>query len=175
VRNKVYSVLSVLLTGASLLLWSTPASAAAGTELHRHCTITLAPIAPGEISSEVLGKTCVVETNTETRQRMASRLDVVLAVFWGDVDYSGDSTSIEGGETCDNEGYGISDMDDVHDEVSGGGVSSYQLLGSCDVSEKFTGYDFEGTSSGLIFGQNQSWVGATWNDGGIASFSMFNG
>jgi hypothetical protein len=101
--------------------------------------------------------------------------DSILAVFWGDEGYGGNSSTVVESETCDSEGYGISDMDGIHDEVENKGVSSYELLGSCDVSEKFSDYDFEGSSSGLIFGQNQSWVGGAWNDGGIRSFSMING
>jgi hypothetical protein len=34
-------------------------------------------------------------------------------------------------------------------QVEGNGVSSCQLLGSCDASETFSDYNFEGTSSGI--------------------------
>lgn len=178
-RSKLYALLSALLLGSTLFLSNAPASAAEalveGDQTHRNCIITLAPIPPGETSSKILGKTCMVETVAETEQRLTRRADATLAVFWSDVDLSGDSTTVEGSETCDNEGYGISDMDGIHDEVGGGGVSSYELLGSCDVSEKFSDYDFEGTSSGLIRGKSQPWVGASWNDGGIKSFWLLNG
>lgn len=62
-------------------------------------------------------------------------------------------------------------MDGVQNAVDG--VSSYQLLTTCNVSEKYDDYDLEGVSSGNIHGQNISYVGNNWNDGVILSFAFW--
>ncbi|MCP2271173.1 hypothetical protein LV75_003685 [Actinokineospora diospyrosa] len=166
------AALTTLSLGAALaataVLTTAPAQAST-TETHRVCQTVLAPLAPGETASKVLSKRCFDEPVNAAAQRRPLP-DELLVTFYEDEGQGGDESEVYGGETCDSEGYGISDMDDVQDETDG--VSSYTLFGDCDVSEKFDDYDFEGSSSGLIFGQNQPWVGATWNDGGIKSFSL---
>ncbi|MBM7776068.1 hypothetical protein JOD54_006272 [Actinokineospora baliensis] len=166
------TALATLSLGAALVtttaLVAAPAQAST-TETHRVCQTVLAPLAPGEQASKVLSKRCFDEPVAARAQRQPLP-DELLVTFYEEAGQTGDESEVYGGDTCDSEGYGISDMDDVQDEADG--VSSYTLFGDCDVSEKFSDYDFEGTSSGLIFGQNQSWVGAEWNDGGIKSFSL---
>jgi hypothetical protein len=98
--------------------------------------------------------------------------ETLLVVFFEDVNYGGYESEVYGSDgTCDHAGYGIDDMDGVNDDVNG--VSSYQLIGNCDASEKFSDYNLQGTYSGIIVGQNQSWVGSQWNDGGFKSFFLW--
>ena len=176
-RTKIRLILPALSATAALLLATIPAQAetAETGKTHERCVTVLAAKAPGEKTSRVVHRSCSIETLEQSAQaRSTGRgpLDsTLLAVFWEDAGYGGDESDVYGDSgTCDHEGYGIADMDDVQDETDG--VSSYQLVGQCDVSEKFSDYDFEGTSSGLIFGQQQAWVGAEWNDGNIKSFAM---
>lgn len=173
-------MLTISVLGAAVLAVGTPAHATAinSDATHKVCTTVVAPVAPGEKSSRVLHQSCTTETLAASAQRRADKrgpLDsTLLVVFWEEVDFGGDESQVYGSDgTCNGSGYGFEDMEDVQDET--GGVSSYQLQGNCDVSEKFTETDFGGTSSGLIFGQSQSWVGSTWNDGGIQSFWTLDG
>lgn len=170
-------ILPALGATAALLFAVIPAQAetADTQKTHERCVTVLAAKAPGEKTSRVLHRSCAVETFEQSARARATGVgpmdSTLLAVFWEDVDFGGDESDVYGDDgTCDHEGYGIADMDDVQDETEG--VSSYQLVGNCDVSEKFSDYDFEGRSSGLIFGQRQTWVGADWNDGNIKSFAM---
>lgn len=164
-----------MLLGSILVISSAPASATKNDEIHRSCTITLAPITPDKSSSRILGNTCTFETYAQTEQRIERMRDAALVVFWSNVDLTGTSAVVSEDATCDDEGYGISEMGGVHETVGDGGVSSYELLGSCDTSEKFSDEDFEGTSIGLIFGKEQKWVGTAWNDGQIKSFWLLDG
>jgi len=84
---------------------------------------------------------------------------------YGNIDYGGGHDDLYGSDgTCDSSGYGFSNFDGVNAAVGNGGVSSYKLHGACNVSEKFTAHNFTGYASGLIWGQNQPWVGTTFND-----------
>jgi hypothetical protein len=113
---------------------------------------------PGQKSSTVLSQTCVTTTPAAAAARTAAKAtavaacgcETILVAFFQNINYGGDQDIIWGHDgPCDQSGYGI---------------SSYKMYNNCNVSEKFTGYNFTGTYSGLIFGYNQSYIGATWND-----------
>jgi hypothetical protein len=162
--------------GLSLAVAATPAAAAAPVDSHQRCVTVIAHPEPGHKASKTVSRSCAIETGAQTTARRSAAMttlsSTLLVIFFEDIDYAGDSSEVWGDYgTCDAEGYGISDMDGVQDDVDG--VSSYQLVGACNVSEKFGGYNFTGTFSTLIWGQNQSWVGTQWNDYAIKSFWMY--
>jgi hypothetical protein len=179
VRSRALQLGLVLVIAlATQVAVTTPAHAAAKSPAtHTHCSIVLKRLQPGQKASTVVSRTCVVESVVAGKERLSAlrqqpeMFATLLVVFFEHIDFGGDDSFVYGDfGTCDNEGYGIDDMDGVQDDVDG--VSSYQLQGFCNVSEKFSNYNFGGTSSGLIFGQSQPWVGSSWNDGGIKSFHM---
>lgn len=157
----------VIPTASAVALALAPASAATD----QNCAIVIDRLQPGESSSQIVSKTCSPAGTGPALPAGIQAADLIVT-FYGDVGYGGTSSQVFGDDgPCDADGYGINNMDDVNDEV--GLASSYRLAGTCTISEMYTGYDAEGTSSGLIFGQDQSYVGATFNDN-INSFYMFS-
>lgn len=156
----------VVATLAAAVAVAAPAQAA---PTKTQCVTVISKPGPGQATSAIVSHSCA-EVPADQQQLPAMPMGgTLLVTFYEDIDYGGSESLIYGDSgTCDSSGYGISDMSGVQAET--GGVSSYRLFGACTISEKFSGVLFTGTSSGLIWGQNQPWVGAQWNDGGIRSF-----
>lgn len=112
----------------------TLAPASAATD--QNCAIVVDRLQPGELSSQIVTKTCS-PAGTDPALPASVQADDLLVTFYGDVDYGGESSQVFGDDgPCDAEGYGINDMDDVNDEV--GLASSYRLAGTCTISEMYT-------------------------------------
>lgn len=123
----------------------------------KHC-ITVVEKIPGQHGkSRVVSNRC----STSTEPLFAPASDVLLVTFYQDAVYGGDHDDVYGSSgPCDSEGYGLSDLSDASDNVSG--ISSYIYGNDCNDQTYWTDTDYSGASNGNL--NDCPYVGDTWND-----------
>lgn len=150
---------------------ATPGTTSAPAPGLRSCS-ALVELVPGTREARIGAITCVSGSVPPVpRTADPCGCPTKLITFWRDLNSAGPSVDLYGRYgPCDLDGYAFADLTSVHDQV--GGASAYRMYNTCTISERFSGKGFTGTYSGLIYGQNQPWVGNAWNDRRMMSLSI---
>lgn len=134
----------------------------------KHCNIVLEPLRDGETVSKIKSKECF-DTFAERQARIGN--DTLLMIWYDNINYnvheSDDSTTVEGTDPCDREGYGISDVPFAWDWT----ISSYKVFNNCNKSTIFTEENYKGAPAN--FTGNVPYVGYTHNDD-VESIRIWN-
>jgi len=147
----------VVLGVTTLALFSSTAGAGAtpGVVSEPSC-VTVVKKVPGKNKTEVVSNQCSADPSSLRRPTDSN----LLVTFYADANYGIPFSEVRADDgPCDSEGYGLSDLDDINDEI---GISSYIIGSDCNEQIYYDDTDFDGSASGHL--NDNPWVGEPWND-----------
>lgn len=128
---------------------------------HKYCAVVVDRAPNRHTASHVVSRTCATDPSAPAL-RSAAADNTLLVTVYEDAGYGGEQTSLYGRQgPCDSSGYRFEDLSDANDQVNG--ISSYHLYSACNRSDIFTGTEFSGVGSTILYG-DQTYVGSQWND-----------